>query len=135
MPYSYDLRSRVLNAYLLGEGSIRQLAERFRVSTGFIQRLLHLYRNTGSLDPKPHGGGNPGKLDPHAYQPIRQLHAQQPDALLHELCDRLAELSGVRVSQATLCRALQKLNLPRKKNSARQRTRHRRQPAVAPTIL
>jgi transposase len=39
-PYSIDLRSRVIMAWVAKEGSQRQLAERFKVSLSFIRDLL-----------------------------------------------------------------------------------------------
>ena len=38
---------------------MRQIARRFLVSVSFVTRLLQLYRSTGSVEPRPHGGGNP----------------------------------------------------------------------------
>ena len=56
-PYSQDLRKRGLQTIRRGDGSVRQIARRFLVSASFVTRLLRLYRGTGSLEPKPHGGG------------------------------------------------------------------------------
>ena len=56
-PYSLDLRRRVLGAWQRGEGSQRQLASRFAVHLTFVRNLLRLYRQTGSIEPRPHGGG------------------------------------------------------------------------------
>ncbi len=56
-PYSMDLRQRVAQAVDNKEGSLRQLARRFRVSPSFITRMLTLRRQTGTLAPRPHGGG------------------------------------------------------------------------------
>jgi transposase len=110
-PYSEDLRQRVLNAVDHRDGSLRQLALRFRVSLSFIQRLLRHRRRTGSLRPKPHGGGRPPALDQDGLGRLRRLVAEQPDATLGELRQRL----GARCSLAAISRALKKLGLPRKK--------------------
>ena len=56
-PYSNDLRLRVVQAYENQEGSMRQLAARFRLSLSCGRDLLTRYRTTGSVAPKPHGGG------------------------------------------------------------------------------
>lgn len=61
-PYSTDLRQRVINAYKANEGSQRQLADRFKVSLSFVQRLIRLYQNTGQVTPKHHGGGARAKI-------------------------------------------------------------------------
>jgi transposase len=110
-PYSEDLRQRVIDAVDQREGSLRQLAGRFRVSLSFIQRLLRHRRQTGSIRPKPYGGGQSPALDQDQLERLRQLVSKQPDATLEELRQRL----GVDCSLAAICRALKKLGITRKK--------------------
>jgi transposase len=62
-PLSIDLRERIVAAVELDEHSLRDLAELFTVNLSTIVRLLQRYRSTGSVQPKPHGGGAPAKLD------------------------------------------------------------------------
>jgi transposase len=54
-PYSQNLRLRVVQAYENREGSMRQLAVRFRLSLSCVRDLLTRYRATGDVAPKPHG--------------------------------------------------------------------------------
>src|SRR4051795_13719649 len=110
-PYSQDLRQRILETIQRRDGSVRQIARRFLVSVSFITRLLQLHRSTGSLEPRPHGGGNSAILSPEDLQQLRELVQKQPDATLEELSQRL----GVSCSLMTIARALRKLRLPRKK--------------------
>jgi transposase len=63
-PSSHDLRQRILAAVRRGDGSLRPIARRFLVSVSFVTRLLRRHRTTGSLQPRPHGGGNPAVLTP-----------------------------------------------------------------------
>ena len=72
-PYSQDLRQRILETIRRGEGSVRQIARRFLVSVSFVTRLLQLHRSTGSLEPRPHGGGNPAVLTPEDLERLREL--------------------------------------------------------------
>src|SRR5262249_52811794 len=88
-PLSNDLRERVVAAVDHHEGSRREIARRFRVSVSFITRLLRLRRETGSLEPRPHGGGQPPALDREARERLRRLVQEQPDATLQELRERL----------------------------------------------
>jgi transposase len=62
--YSQDLRQRILDTVQRGDGTLGQIARRFLVSVSFITRLLQRHRRTGSLEPTPHGGGNPAVLSP-----------------------------------------------------------------------
>jgi transposase len=129
-PYSKDLRLRIVHAYEHREGSMRQLATRFRVSLSCVRDLLTRYRATGDVAPKPHGGGYPAKLDASGCDALKTLVHATPDATLQELCTRLSATHQVRVSQATVSRALTKLGLPRKKNVSRRRARAARGPAA-----
>ena len=113
--YSTDLRQKVIDAYKNHEGSQRHLAKRFSVSLTFIQKLLKQYRNSGTVEPKPHGGGNTAKLSSEQMALVVALIEEDNDAILVELCDRLKERTGATVSRSTMGRITQKLNLTRKK--------------------
>jgi transposase len=114
-PYSRDLRQRIVDTVLRRDGTIDQIAERFLVSVSFVTRLLHLYRSTGSLGPRPHGGGNPAVLTPGDLERLRELIRDRPDATLEECRRHL----GASCSLATISRALSRLGLPRKKKVPR----------------
>ena len=119
--YSQDLRQRILDTVQGGDGTLGQIARRFLVSVSFITRLLQLHRSTGSLEPRPHGGGNPALLGPEDLEQLRELVQKQPDATLEELRQRL----GVSCSLMTISRALCKLRLPRKKKIPRSQEQDR----------
>lgn len=118
-PYSNDLRERIVAAVERGQYSIRQLADIFSVSLSCIVRLLQTQRRTGSIQPKPHAGGPVPKLDDDAYERLRQLVAEQPDATLDELRERL----GIDCCLMTSARALKRLNLTRKKKTSHAQQR------------
>jgi transposase len=109
--YSRDLRQRIIDTVERGEGSSRQIAKRFLVSLSFVTRLLRHYRTTGSLEPKPHGGGRRPALGPAQLKRLRALVRKQPDATLEELRKSL----NVDCSRMAIVRALQKLKITRKK--------------------
>jgi transposase len=112
-PLSNDLRQRILDAIDNREGSRRKLAARFAVNTATITRLLKLRRETGSIEPRPHGGGVEPTLDHDALERLRKLVEETPDATLEALKQKM----GVSGSRMIICRALQKLGLPLKKKS------------------
>src|SRR3954447_1587511 len=120
-PYSQDLRQRIVDTIQRRDGTIRQVADRFLVSLSFVTRLLHLYRNTGSVEPKPHGGGNPAVLTPEDLQRLRELIRERPDATLEECRTHL----GASCSLMTISRALSRLGLPRKKKVPRAQEQDR----------
>jgi len=114
-PLAVDLRQRIVAAYAAKEGSQRQLAKRFKVSLSFIRDLRRHQRETGTVQPKPHGGGAVAKLGKAQLPIVEALVTAQPDALLEELCERFAQQTGVAVSVSTMQQAVCKLKLSFKK--------------------
>jgi transposase len=114
-PYSQDLRQRIVDTATRRDGTLRQIAERFLVSVSFVTRLLQLHRTTGSVEPRPHGGGQPAVLTPEDLERLRELIRDRPDATLEECRRHL----GSSCSLATISRALSQLGLPRKKKVPR----------------
>ncbi len=115
--YSTDLREKIVMAYESGEGTLDEVASTFEVDRRTVSRLLHRYHEGYGLTPKPHGGGYPATLDDKRLGLLRQQVEQQPDATLEELVAYLKKRAKVAVHLSTVCRALQKLRLPRKKKS------------------
>lgn len=116
-PLAVDLRQRILTAYEAKEGSQRQLAERFKVSLSFIRDLLRHYRETGTVQPRPRGGGAVAKVGKAQLPIVEALVQDQPDALLSELCERFAAKTGVEVSVSTMQRVVCQLKFSVKKNA------------------
>jgi transposase len=131
-PYSLDLRERVWASYHAGEGTEAQVAERFGVSFSFVRNLVRRVRESGSVKPKPHGGGRPPAFDAQGLEALAQRVAQTPDATLEELRTELRRKARLRVSRSALGRALGWLKLTRKKEgSPRQRKGHATRAAAA----
>lgn len=116
--YGLDLRTRVVESYENREGSVRDLAERFRVAPGTVQNYLNLKRTTGRLDPRPVSGGTEPILGAKQLEKVRQIVDEHPDATTEELADEVARRHIGAVSRPTMGRALQRLGLTRKKNAA-----------------
>jgi transposase len=103
-PYSQDLRQKIVDTYFKEQESIRAIAKRFQVSSGFVQKLLKQYRQTGTVNPKPHRGGKPFKLNSSQIHLVQKLIQQHGDVTLQELCDMLDNQAGVRISRSTMSR-------------------------------
>ena len=100
--YSIDLRERVVAACDARDGTREQIAARFSVSVPWIRKLLRRRRQTGSIAPKPHGGGRPPAFDEAAVGRLREAVRADDDATLEEL----AEAAGVACSASAVYRAL-----------------------------
>lgn len=122
--YSTDLRTRVIDAWNSKEGTQAQLAERFKVSLSFVKRVLRRYRNSGQREAKPRGATVVPTISGETLLLVQRLIENKPDIFLEELCEQLEKRTQFKVSLSTMCRAVQRLEMPRKKNTVRQRARY-----------
>ena len=113
-PYSIEFREKIIKAYEQGNASIRKLANRFDVSKAFVQRLLKKQKIKGHVEPEKQGGSLKSALHGYSTQ-LAQMVDKYPDATLSEYCEYWGENYGSWVSTSTMCRALQKEQLTRKK--------------------
>ena len=111
-PYSMDLRVRVLKDADAGM-STEKVAEKYSVSTAWVRRLKQRRRESGEIGPRRGKTGPKPKLENH-QQRLEELVAEQPDATLSELREKL----GVAVSLNTIWRALKTLDITLKKSGA-----------------
>jgi transposase len=110
--FSIDLRQRIVAACDARDGTRQQIADRFSVSIWTIRKLLRQRRDTGSIGPKPHGGGRAAAFDGPGSERLRQAVRDDDDATLAEL----GRAAGVECSVPAVCRALRRLGLTRKES-------------------
>ena len=113
--YSLDLRQKIAAAYDNQEGSLREIAKRFKVSLSFVQRLMKRYRETGKLEAAAGGRGFAAKLADYERL-VEELVLENNDATLTEIKETIYQRTQVNVSCSSLCRFLQKRRWTRKKN-------------------
>ena len=118
--YSLDLRQRVVAAVERGEGTLAEVAELFGVGTTFIKKMLRLHRAGADLAPKPHGGGHTPRLNEKQLAKLKAHVKAHNDLTLNQLREHLAAADQISVSRATVGRAIRRIDMPRKKNAARQ---------------
>ncbi|WP_238985361.1 helix-turn-helix domain-containing protein [Nitrosococcus halophilus] len=115
-PYSLDLRQKVIEAYANKEGSIRQLATRFKLSKNTVSGFLKRLRETGTVHPKRgEGVGHPAKIDEPRAQYLTEVLQCEPDLTLQELCQRFEVRFGETISTSAMDRGLKKHRITRKK--------------------
>lgn len=124
-PYSLDLRQKVIEAYANKEGSIRQLATRFKVSKNTVSGFLKRLRETGTVHPKRREGvGHPAKIDEPRAQYLTEVLQCEPDLTLQGLCQRFEVRFGETISTSAMDRGLKKHRITRKKNVLRSPKTH-----------
>ena len=120
-PISDDLRTRLVNVYEETALSYSKGAARFQVSESSVRRFVKQWREQGTVAPRPHGGGQPSRLDGAGMALVTEVTNTQVDATQDEVRAIVAEKTGIHVSQPTICRILQRSNITRKKNDTRRR--------------
>lgn len=109
--FSLDLRERVVAAYERGEGTRKEIADRFGVSEGFVKKMLNRHRTTGSLAPL----GGQGRKPAIRGAKVNALEAfvdRRPDATLAEMRKHLK----IACSIMAISNALDRLGYRRKKS-------------------
>ena len=113
-PYSKDLRLKVLAAVDRGMPR-KEVASVFGVSEPTIRRYLRLRRETGDVQPRP-VPGPPARKRAALEERLPAQVRLNPDLTLGEHCELFEEVSGMKVSEATMSRAFKRLGLPLKKS-------------------
>jgi len=113
--YSTDLREKIALAYEHNDYTLDEVAELFAVGRRTVARFVQKRRAGLSLAPQPHAGGYPTALTARTLSTLRDKVVESPDATLSELACYLKTEVRVQVHLSTVCRALQRLGLPRKK--------------------
>lgn len=121
---SEDLRERIVRRYESGENA-KEVAAHFEVSVRSVYRFVSLARSGESLAPNPVGGSRSIMERENLSEAIRSLVDEDGEAELRVYVARLEQKIGVVMSTPSMCRALSKLGLTRKKrrNGPRSATR------------
>ena len=104
-----ELRQRVVSHVDAGN-THRSAAARFDVSVKFVNDMVKLKQETGSLAPKRRGNPGIGKLTPHESRVREQVKAKG-EITLDEMAARLRTDRGVFVDPGSVWRLFQRLGL------------------------
>lgn len=115
-PYPIELRERAVT--LVEQGKTHtETAQRLCVSIKFVNDMVRLRRETGTLEPRPQGNPGRGKLSGLKGW-IRSRIAAQPDLTIDELTAELAAVHELTVHRSSVGRLLHRLGLSHKKRPA-----------------
>jgi transposase len=111
--YSQDVREKVLRA--VDQGYPRQeIVKLLGVSLATIKRYLKQRRERGTVAPKAIPGRPPKKRELLEAELVAQLRAHN-DLRLEDHCQLWEQTHGVKVSTATMSRAIKRVGWTRKK--------------------
>lgn len=116
--YSLDLREKIVESVKKGVPKA-ETARRFGVDRATVKRYCKQLDERGTLEPRKAPGKRP-KLDQKARKLLAKDLEERPWATHAQRAQFLFAVSGVRVSEATICRMLRRLSHSRKKDPGRQ---------------
>lgn len=121
--YSNDLRRKLLEAYDRGEGSLRELAERFGVSSPYAWKISAQRKRSGQVERVEQRHGPESKVTRAVEQQLRTWVRQQPDLTLVEIQERLWETAQLPVSVPRVWQVLRRMKLRLKKSHSTPRNK------------
>jgi transposase len=113
-PYSLDLREKIVESVKKGV-SKAETARRFGVDRATVKRYCKRLDEHGTLEARKAPGKAP-KLDQKATELLLGDLRERPWVTHSQRAEFLFAMSGVRVSEATVCRAVGRLRRSRKKD-------------------
>ena len=116
--YSLDLREKIVESVKKGV-SKAETARRFGVDRATVKRYCKQLDERGTLQPRKAPGKKP-KLDEKARKLLAKDLQERPWATHSQRAEFLFALSGVKVSEATVCRTVGRLRRSRKKDPEEQ---------------
>jgi len=112
--YSLDLREKIVESVKKGVPKA-ETARRFGVDRATVKRYCKQLDERGTLEPRKAPGKKP-KLDQKARKLLAKDLEERPWATHAQRAQFLFAVSGVWVSEATICRTLRRLSHSRKKD-------------------
>ena len=115
--YSDDLRRKLLEAHEQGEGSLAELAKRFRVSEGWAYKISAARTRTGKMERSAGGKrGRKSRITAAVLEYLRSRVKQQPDRTLVELQEDLRNDQDIEIGITWLWMVLREMGLRLKKS-------------------
>jgi transposase len=112
--YSLDLREKIVESVKKGVPKA-ETARRFGVDRATVERYCKQLDERGTLEPRKAPGKKP-KLEEKARKLLLEDLKQRPWATHSQRAEFLLAVAGVRVSEATVCRAVGRPCRSRKKD-------------------
>jgi transposase len=112
--YSIDLREKIVESVKKGVPKA-ETARRFGVDRATVKRYCKRLDEHGTLEPRKAPGKAP-KLDEKAMRLLAEDLEERPWATHSQRAEFLFAVVGVKVSEATVCRAVRSLYSSRKKD-------------------
>lgn len=120
-PTSMDLRKRIVASYDAKEGTMKQIAQRFKVSVELVKKLIWQRNRIGTIEPQYQNQGRKPAFDDKHLKRLDQFVHQHPDATLKEIQQHFS--GHISCSIQAVANALKRLGWRYKKNHYEQASR------------
>jgi transposase len=123
--YGIDFRKKILDAYLNKEGSIPEIAKRFKICESTVKRIARRHRETGEITLYLHHAGRHNLITEEGKKTLEEFLSESPDLSLKDLQKKFHERHGIKPVLTVFHNMLKKMNFSYKKKShfASQRLR------------
>ena len=121
-PIPVQLRAAIVRAFDEEGLKYRQIVSVLGVCESTVARVLRRHRESGSIEPRPRGGGNVSPIHGKMATLLRAIVSRMPDATVNELTEALMRDSGTDTSRSAVQRALSRLGYSRKKSRSWRRS-------------
>lgn len=117
IPYSLDLRKKIIETLQETNQTISSTAKSFRVSYDFVSQLWKKYKATGNIAPKKVGGCTKPKVTKDGEAQIKIWLKEKPSLTLNELCQQYEQTFQIKMGKSSMDRALKRAKITFKKKS------------------
>ena len=97
-----DLRERAARAHVTGEGTYKEVAERFAIGDASVRRWVRRFRETASLEPSPHAGGRTVKVSEAELWKLVALVEERPDRTVAQVAQEWRRRMRVEISRSAV---------------------------------
>ena len=112
LPYSLDLRWRIVWVYLTQNLSQSRIGLLFSISDRTVGRVISLFNQTGDVKPRSRRNGPICVMQDFEQLSLVQLIITHPGIYLHEIQEKLLQM-GIIVSLSNICRTYKKMGVTR----------------------
>ena len=124
-----QLRESIIRAFHERRLSYEEIAALLGIGRATVSRVLRRHRETGTVAPRPRGGGNASPIRGKVAARLVALVTRKPDLSVAELVGELQRRTRIRTSRSSVLRALHRLGYTRKKSGSWQSNATRRRTA------
>ena len=113
--FSTDLRWRVVWGYFLQRKPVKVLSREMYLSESTVERYIRRFRATGDVCPMKQRHGPRPAMSNFEEITILEMLLNQPNMYLQEVQEELSRVTGRVYDCSTICRAIRRLGLTRKR--------------------